>query len=115
MANTYSWTINQMTAYPTYESQTDVVFQVAWTCTGSNGATPPVTASIYNTVNVTYKAGEPFTPYDQLTQAQVVGWVQEALTPEGVAATEAALDTMIANQVNPPVVSLPLPWVTAAK
>jgi len=43
----------------------------------------------------------------------VIGWVQEDMTPTGVAATEAALDTGIENQVNPPVVSPPLPWATA--
>jgi len=114
MTNTYTWTVNWMNCYPTAESQTDVVFQVSWTCLGSNGATPPVTASITNVANIIYNPNEPFIPYAQLTQDVVIGWVQEDMTPTGVAATEAALDTGIANQVNPPVVSPPLPWATAA-
>ena len=77
--------------------------------------TPPqtYTNNIYNTATFTPpQAGDAnFVPYNQLTQAQVLGWVYE----NGVnqTAVQAALDTNIANQVNPPVVNPPLPWVPA--
>jgi hypothetical protein len=53
--------------------------------------------------------GENFTPYNQLTQDQVLGWVWA----NGVdkAATEAAVEGQIQNQKNPPIVSPKLPWV----
>jgi len=45
-----------------------------------------------------------------LTQDQVLGWVWA----NGVdkTATEAAVQQQIDNQINPPVVSPPLPWVS---
>jgi hypothetical protein len=45
-----------------------------------------------------------------LTKDQVLGWIWA----NGVdkAATEAAVEGQIQNQINPPIVSPPLPWVT---
>jgi len=107
MSITTTWVIEQMTCYPTYESQTDVVFNVAWRANATDGT---FYATSYGTVGITYVAGSPYTPYDQLTQAQVVGWVQDALGAEQVATIEAGLAANIANQANPPVVSPALPW-----
>jgi len=101
MANTYTWIIKGMPVYPQLESETDVVFQVNWTCLAENDATPPATASMSGMVTVTYVAGEPYTPYADLTQDQVLGWVW-AVTPQ--ANTQSYLD----NQLN--VENLPLPW-----
>jgi hypothetical protein len=98
MANTYEWTIASMPAYPQYEGQTDVVFQVNWVCTASDGTN---SASLSGTTSVTYTAGEPYTPYADLTPDMVLGWVW-AVTPK--ADTEAYLD----GQLNTTV--LPLPW-----
>ena len=108
MSATNTWVIEQMNCYPTYESQTDVVFTVHWRLNATDGT---YNATAYGTVGVTYEAGTPFTPYAQLTQDEVVGWVQAALGPEQVASLEAGLATNIADQANPPVVSPPLPWV----
>jgi len=37
MANTYTWSFPTLTAYPTYESQTDVVYTVHWVLNGTDG------------------------------------------------------------------------------
>jgi hypothetical protein len=117
MANTYTWIVEAMDCYPTYESQTDVVFTVHWRCNATsdqthvvNGQTVPYTATIYSTQAVTYTAGSPYTPYSQLTQQEVLGWIWASGVSES--GTQTALDTMIANQINPPVVSPALPWAT---
>ena len=98
------WDVEQMDCYPTYESQTDVVFTVHWRCIAVKDQ---YTATSYGTVNCTYTAGEPFTPYSQLTETQVLGWVWQTVNKN---TTEAALVQNIANQINPPVISPPLPW-----
>jgi len=105
MTNTYTWTVQALDCYPTYEGETDVVFVVSWRCDGTDG-----TYSSWNTgqTQVPYISGDPYTPYADLTQDQVLGWVWANGVDQ--AATEAALDTSIANQVNPPVVTPPLPW-----
>ena len=107
MSITTTWVIEQMTCYPTYESQTDVVFNVAWRVNATDGT---FYATAYGTQSVTYVAGSPYTPYADLTQAQVIGWVQTAMGPEQVASIEANLAKQIDNLINPPVVTPPLPW-----
>ena len=99
MPNTYTWTIASMPAYPQAEGQTDVVFQVNWLCTATDDQGN--TAGLPGTTSVAYTAGDPYTPYADLTQEQVLGWVW-AVTPE--ADTQAYLD----NQLNAE--TLPLPW-----
>jgi hypothetical protein len=64
------------------------------------------TASTYGTVGYTEKGA--FTPYNQLTEAVVVGWVKESLGQETV---EEALAAQIEAQKNP-VQESGLPWVT---
>jgi len=107
---TKTWIIEQMSAYPEAAGQTNVVFLVAWRLNGTDGT---YNATCYGTVGVTYVAGSPYTPYANLTQAQVVGWVKTALGANQVAAYEASIDSQIANQIHPPVVNPPLPWIHA--
>jgi hypothetical protein len=68
------------------------------------------TGQVYSTTSFAVVQGEAFTPYADLTQAQVLGWIWA----NGVdkTATEAAVQQQIDNQINPPVVSPPLPWVS---
>lgn len=111
MSDSFSWVIERLDCYPERDGETDVVFTVYWRLNAQNGE---YSASCYGTVSVTYSAGQPFTPYADLTEAQVVGWVQAALGAEQVAQMEAALAANIAAQINPPVVSPPLPWAPSA-
>lgn len=62
------------------------------------------TASTYGTVGYTEEGA--FTPYSQLTEAVVVGWVQSSL---GKDAVEESLTAQIAAQKNP-VTESGLPW-----
>jgi hypothetical protein len=65
------------------------------------------TASTYGTVGYTEEGA--FTPYSQLTEAVVVGWVKESL---GQATVEEALAAQITAQKNP-VSESGLPWAAA--
>lgn len=100
------WTVTQMDCYPQADGETDVVFTVHWTCAGTDGE---YSASVYNTQQVTVNPDEPFTPYSQLTQDQVLNWIWTSGVDKD--ATEAAVAQLIENQINPPVVTPPLPWV----
>ena len=108
MTATITWSVTAMDAYPQAEGQTDVVFTVHWTCAGVQDT---YQASVYSTCGVTYSSGTPYTPYAQLTQEQVLGWVWASGVDK--AATEAAVQQQINNQINPPVVTPKLPWATA--
>jgi hypothetical protein len=115
MAATYFWTINPLEAYPTASGESDVVFTAHWQL----HATEEVDGTTYNaqsigTQGLTYEAGTSFTPFEELTLEQVQGWVENAMGEEQVNNMKAGLATNIANQINPPVVTLQSPWLTPA-
>ena len=66
-------------------------------------------ASTYGTVSYTQQPEETYTPYDQLTKEQVIGWVQTSLGKDTV---EASLAAQIEAQKNP-VTSTGVPWSAA--
>jgi hypothetical protein len=104
-----------MECYPTYEQNIDVVFTVHWDCVGSetvNNIT--YNGRVYGATGVTYHSGSTFTPYNQLTQDQVIGWVWDSMGTEQKNSYESSVQTQINNQINPPVVILPLPWTPPA-
>lgn len=107
MTTTNTWAVVQMDAYPQADGETDVVFNVHWTLTASDGT---YQASAYGAQGVTIDPDAPFTPYADLTEAQVIGWVQASMGAEQVTALEANLAQQIADQANPPVVTPALPW-----
>ena len=115
MSAQITWVIDYMnTATQTVNGYPEVVMSCGWRCNGSeaNTATPPVTfnTSVYGTVSFTPpQAGDPnFVPYNQLTQAQVLGWVWGSGVDK--TATEAAVNANLNSQINPTVVQPPLPW-----
>ena len=63
---------------------------------------------MYSTCAVTYTAGTPYTPYNQLTQDQVLQWVWASGVDKD--ATEAAVQTNLNNLINPPIITPKLPW-----
>lgn len=103
----YTWLAERLDAYPEKDGFKDVVFTVCWRVNAVDG-------QYVSTVNGKQLIGlnpdEPFTPYADLTQPQVIGWVKDAMTPKGVSDLENNLAGMIANQITPPVVSPALPW-----
>lgn len=104
MTTTINWSITAMNCSTT-EQNPDTVIVCHWTCAGTDGT---YNASIYSTCSVPTPTGS-FTPYSSLTQEQVLGWCYA----NGVdkTATEAAVEAQLQAQINPPVVTPPLPWV----
>jgi hypothetical protein len=102
---TFTTTVTQMYTLPQEAGQTDVVVNVNYLVTGVSGAN---TADIGFSQQFTIQQGEAFTPYAQLTEAQVVGWAD----PQTVSNMQACVQGQINSMVNPPVspTSQPLPW-----
>ena len=105
MTTQITWSITAMNCSTT-EHNPDTVIVCHWTCAGTDGT---YNTSIYSTCSVPSPTGS-FTPYDQLTQEQVLGWCYA----NGVdkSATEAAVEAQLQAQINPPVVTPALPWQT---
>ena len=100
---TITWSITSKTILPQVDGYTDFAWQVSWACSATDG-----TKTITNGSGMAFspeQQSESYTPYDQLTEAQVVDWVKQELGPDLVAKTEAALVNMLTAQV------APLPWV----
>ena len=113
---TISWIIERLFVKPTEGPNTDVVITADWRCngtetTGSGDTEKTYTGTCYGSCSFP-SPGDPFTPYPDLTQDQVLNWCWE----NGVNRTEieANVAQQIAFQIDPPVVSLPLPWVPPA-
>ena len=98
------WIIERLLVKPTEGSLTDVVITADWRC---NGSQDQYSGTCYGSASFAPPT-ENFTPYEDLTQDQVLGWC----FANGVdqAAIEANVSLQIQNQINPPVVVLPLPW-----
>lgn len=108
MSITNTWNVVRLDAYPEYEGQDDVVVTAHWTLTGDDGVGH--TGRVYGTQAVSLVITDGFTPFADLTEAEVLGWVHEAMGVTRVAALQANVAQQIADQINPPVVSPPLPW-----
>jgi hypothetical protein len=102
--NTINWTIEAMDCKPQEGNLTDVVITAHWRCNGTDGT---YSASVYGTCGF-QQPGEPFTPFDQLTEQQVLGWCWEAGVDQLSIETNVA--QQIDNQINPPIITPPLPW-----
>lgn len=85
------------------DAATGLVTVCHWTCSDVDGE---FSGSVYGSVGLT---GELTTPYEQLTEAQVIGWVKEAIGAETVAAHEANVAAQIA-AAKAPVTATGLPW-----
>ena len=105
---TISWIIERLLVKPTEGSYTDVVITADWRCNGSQDS---YSGTCYGSCSFAPPT-ENFTPYDQLTEQQVLDWC----FANGVdkTAIEANVTQQIQNQINPPVVVLPLPWAPPA-
>jgi hypothetical protein len=104
------WHIDQLFCYPLIGDYVDVVFSAAWRVTGTDGTYSAVSTG-KQSLNP-YATGSTFIPYEDLQEAQVIAWVQNAMGDSQVAAINAGVKAKIAAQITPTVITPPLPWAT---
>lgn len=107
MAVTYTWIFNPLDVRLSEDGMTNVVYNVNWRLIGTDGT---YTSSVYGSCGVPAPSPAAFTPYDQLTEPMVQGWVVDALGTEQVAQYETSIAAQIALQQNPVDASLSPPW-----
>jgi len=105
MSISYTWSVQNMSSQVQLDGYTDVVVEVAWSCTGNDGT---YYAAISGLTRVTFDSSSTYTPYADLTEEQVLTWVYSSGVDE--ASVQAQIDNQIELQINPPIVMLPLPW-----
>lgn len=106
---TYNWTVTAMYTLPQVDEFTDVVVVANWTLTGTEGE---YSSSISDGTQFSVPQGSDFTPYPDLTEVQVVGWIQNTIGSKAVADYEAQIANDIYFQAHPPITatSQALPW-----
>ena len=67
-------------------------------------------AETYGASSVGQPNPQNFVPYEDVTEAEVISWLEQILPME---AMQASLEANIALQINPVEVTLPLPWAPA--
>jgi len=101
-----SWIIERLLVRKVEGDKTNVVITADWRC---NGSQDQYGGTCYGSTSFAAPSGSGFTPYEDLTEAQVLSWC----FANGVnkTAIEANVAAQIQNQINPPVIAPPLPWV----
>jgi hypothetical protein len=97
------WTIQKMEVKLQEGSYADVVVTAYWCCSASDQG---FVANQYGSALFPAPTSS-FTPYPDLTQEQVLGWVWQTINKAQV---EEEVERQLNQQINPPLVPLPLPW-----
>ena len=110
---TILWIIERLLVKPIEGSNPDVVITADWRCNGTETIgtgddAKTYSGTCYGSASFAPPSGS-FTPYEDLTQEQVLNWCYANGVDQ--AAIEANVSMQIENQIDPPVVTLPLPWV----
>ena len=110
MTTTTTWSIDWLQA-STQEinGHAEVVLSAGWRLTGVDGE---YSSAAYSTVSFPQPdEGGSYTPYADLTEEQVLGWVWENGVDKDAA--EASVTGQVELLINPVVVTPPLPWAAA--
>jgi len=109
MPNAYTWQFVALDVFLTYQNETDVVFNVHWRLHADDGLGH--VASVYGDQRCGDVDPDNFIPFDELTSVDVQGWVEEQMGADEIDELHATLDASIADQINPPSVSMAPPWL----
>jgi hypothetical protein len=110
MATTYDWNCKTVDCFPTDGEYTDVVYNVHWIVTGTSDTLDPdgnaYTATSIGTEQISTSDLSGFTPFADLTNADVVAWTKAAMGAKQVTALETNIDNQIALEITPVSVTL---------
>jgi hypothetical protein len=102
------WFINQMACVPQDGELVDFVINVHWSRMAKETINDKeYFASVYGSQLFSKDDVTNFIPYEDLTYEIVCSWLDNSMDVE---ALDLNLDAQIENQVNPPIVVLPLPF-----
>jgi hypothetical protein len=121
MANTFKWSIQKMRVAPQQADKTNVVIQADWLCVALNeeNVFQAAASGVKN-----FTLGDGFTPFDQLTEQQVLDWCfapevvistdlngnEQSITKHLKNESEAQVTSQIANQLTQKQFEPALPW-----
>jgi hypothetical protein len=115
MATIYEWIVPQdsLVTKPQEGDLTDVVVAVNWLRTGTVEVDGIVyTANTFGAYSCPTPSETDFTAYPDLTEDQVIGWLNAGITGEDLDKINAIIDKSLDYAINPPTIVLPNPWIT---
>ena len=106
MAISYAWDVSTVDTYPTKDSKSNVVYNVHWRLTATDGTNKDSdgnnwTASSFGSQSLDTSDLSSFTNWSSLDAAKVQSWVEAALTSDTVTAMKSSLDAQIAEKITP--------------
>ena len=103
----YTWTMGPFDCILNEDNMQKVVTTVHWRYRGTDE--DGITAEIYGAQAVGQPNPEAFTPFPDLSQEQVEGWLESAMDMNAI---RANIDNQINLIKNPVTATLPAPWDT---
>ena len=102
MAISYTWQFSALSVElgPDADDHSDIVYSISWRYIADDGLGH--SAYLFGIVSVKpWEEGEPWIPYEDLTEADIQGWTEEQLGPGEIEAMRTQLDAQIAEQATP--------------
>jgi len=96
---TFNWKVTQLLT-ETIAGEQNYVVIANYEVVGVDGV---YTSSIQDSARFSTANVDSFTPYEDLTNTIVIGWIQALLGVDGVANYEASIQGQMDSQINPPV------------
>jgi hypothetical protein len=109
MATTnFQWVISQLNCAVESEGLPNVINMIHWryNATQADGDKTWF-AETYGATSVAQPNPQNFVPYEDVTEDEVIGWLEAVLPVE---AMQSSLEANINLQINPTEITLPLPW-----
>ena len=114
MSYNHLWNITRLDTRVNYANTENVVYQVHFSCsTTKEGSEKQVIQ--HDAFTLDYANNTTYVPYSQLTEPQVLQWVFDILTPEGVIAVQTSGEQQLEEFINPTTATPSLPWTQSGE
>ena len=106
MAVTFAWDVSTVNTYPTKDSKADVIYNVHWRLTGTDGVNNDAEGNsqaitIYGAQSLDTSDLSSFIAFASVSKANVQAWVEAALTPSKVTEITNLIKAQITEKVTP--------------
>lgn len=104
----FKWVISQLNCAVESDGLPNVINTIHWRYQATQiDGDKTWFAETYGSSNVSQPNPQNFIPYADVTEAEVIGWLEQILP---VSDMQSSLEANINLQINPVEVTLPLPW-----
>ena len=108
MSIAYTMKVDSLDCVPALDGLSNVVSRAIWTMTGTDGDLTAATSASTEFPAPTLE--QPFVEFAELTEATVIGWVEECADAAYLDSRREVIAGLIADQIAPPIVTPALPW-----